>query len=93
MIGDVCHFNRVFCFFLGMVGSARFSSSFRSSSSSIASLVESSILVLVSWFRETIARVVSYFSTVITSSFLSSSFLVLGRYLICTGMWSFRTFV
>ena len=55
MVGGVGNFDRVVSFFLGMVGAARFSSSFRSSSSSISSLVEVSILVLVSWFQETIA--------------------------------------
>ena len=82
MIGGVCHFDRVFCFLLGMVGSARLSSSLCSSSSSISSLIESSILVLVSWFQETIARVVSYFSTLITSLLLSSSFFLLGDILL-----------
>ena len=78
MIGGICDFDRMVYFFLGMVGAARFSSSFRSSSSSISSLVESSILVLVSWFQETIARVVSYFSAIVASSFLSASFFFLG---------------
>ena len=85
MIGGVCHFDRVFCFFLGMVGSARFSSSFGSSSSSISSLVESSIVVLVSWLQEAIARVVAYFSAIVTSSFLSASFFLLRRYLVELG--------
>ena len=85
MIGGIGNFDRVVCFFLGMVGAAWFSSSFRSSSSSIFSLVESSILVLVSWFQETIARVVSYFSAVITSSFLSYAFFLLGPYLVILG--------
>ena len=78
MIGCIGDFDRVVCFFLGMVGAAGFSSSFRSSSSSISSLVEVSILVLVSWLQETIARVVSYFSAIVTSSFLSASFFFLG---------------
>ena len=55
MIGGVCDFDRMVCFFLGVVGAARFSSSFRFSSSSISSLVESSILVLVSRFQEAMA--------------------------------------
>ena len=50
MIGGICDFDRMVCFFLGMVGAARFSSSFRSSPSSISSLVEVPVLVLVSWF-------------------------------------------
>ena len=78
MIGGIGDFDRMVCFFLGMVGAARFSSPFRSSSSSISSLVEVSILVLVSWFQEAIARVVSYFSAIVTSSFLSASLFLLG---------------
>ena len=78
MIGGVGDFDRVVYFYLGMVGAVRFSSSFRSSSSSISSLVKCSILVLASWLQESIARVVSYFSTIVTSSFLSASFLLLG---------------
>ena len=85
MIGDISDFDRVVCFFLGMVGAARFPSSFCSSSSSISSLVEVSILVLVSWFQEAIARVVSYLSTIIASSFLSASFFLLGSYLVIMG--------
>ena len=85
MIGGVCDFDRVVCFFLGMIGAAGFSSSFCSSSSSISSRVESSILVLVSWFRGAMVGVVSYFSAIITSSFLSASFFLLGRYLIVPG--------
>ena len=85
MIGSICHFDRVVCFFLGMVGAVRFSSCFRSSSSSISSLVEVSIFVLVSWFQEAIARIVSYLSTIIASSFLSSSFFLLRRYLVVLG--------
>ena len=78
MIGGIGDFDRVVCFFLGMVRAARFSSSFRSSSSSISSLVKVPILMLVSWFQEAIARVVSYFSAIVTSSFLSASFFLLG---------------
>ena len=85
MIGGVCDFDRMVCFFLGMVGAARFSSSFRSSSSSISSLVEVPILVLVSWFQEAIARVVSYLSTIIASSFLSASLFLLGRDFVILG--------
>ena len=85
MVGGIGDFDRMVCFFLGMVGAARFSSSFRSSSSSISSLVESSILVLISWFQEAIARVVFYFSAIITSSFLSASFFLLRRYLVVLG--------
>ena len=51
MIGGIGDFDRMVYFFLGMVGAARFSSSLCSSSSSISSLVEVSILVLVSWFQ------------------------------------------
>ena len=78
MIGGIGDFDRMVCFFLGMVGAAGLSFSFCSSSSSISSLVEVSVLVLVSWFQETIASIVFYFSTVITSSFLSASFFFLG---------------
>ena len=85
MIGGIGDFDRMVCFLLGMVGAARFSSSLRSSSSSISSLVEVSILVLVSWFQEAIARVVSYLSAIIASSFLSSSFFLLRRYLVVLG--------
>ena len=55
MVGGIGDFDRMVSFFLGMVGAARFSYSFRFSSSSIFCLVEVSILVLVSWFQETIA--------------------------------------
>ena len=85
MIGSIGNFNRMICFFLGMVGAARFSSSFHFSSSSISSLVEYSILVLVSWFQEAIARVVSYFSVIVTSSFLFASLFLLGRYFVELG--------
>ena len=78
MIRGIGDFDRIVYFFLGMVGAVRFSSSFRSSSSSISSLVEASILVLVSWLQEAITRVVSYFSVIVTSSFLSASLFLLG---------------
>ena len=55
VIGGIGGFDRMVCFFLGMVGAVRISSSFRSLSSSISSLVEVSILVLVSWFQDAIA--------------------------------------
>ena len=85
VIGGIGNFDRVVYCFLGMVGAAGFSSSFRSSSSSISSLVEVSILVLVPWFQEAIARVVSYLSAIITGSLLSASLFFLGCYLVELG--------
>ena len=85
MIGGVCDFDRMVCFFLGMVGARRFSSSFRSSSSSISSMVESSILVLDSLFQVAITRVVFYFSSIVTSFFSFASCFLLRPYLIVLG--------
>ena len=50
MVRGIGHFDRIVCFFLGVVGGARFFSSFRSFSSSISFLVIYWILVLVCWF-------------------------------------------
>ena len=79
MIGGIGDFNGMTCFFLGMVGVVGFSSSF------ISSLMESSILVLISWFLVPIAREVSYRSAILTSSFSFASFFVLGGYLVVLG--------
>ena len=85
MVGGIGDFDMMVSFFLGMVGSARFSSSFRSSSPSISSLIKSSIPMLVFWFQKAITREVSYLSTIVTSSISFASFFFLGRYLIELG--------
>ena len=82
MFGGIGNFDRIVYFSLGMIRVVKFPSSFRFSSSSIFTLIKSSILVLVSWFLEAIVRVVSYFSAIITRSFLSASFFLLGSYFV-----------
>ena len=52
MTGGIGDFNRMVGLFVGMVRVVTFSYSFPSSSFSISSVVECSLLVVVSWFRK-----------------------------------------
>jgi len=72
-------------FFLGMVATARFSSSLRASSSSISSLVISLMMSLGSWLLVTITGEVSYLSTIVTCFFSFPSFFLMGWYFIVLG--------
>jgi len=85
MVGCIGNFDGMVGFFLGMVGTARFSSSLSSSSSSISSLVISLMMILGSWLLVTIAGEVSYLSTIVTCSFTFASFLLMGWYFIVLG--------
>jgi len=78
MVGCIGNFDGMVGFFLGMPGTARFSSSFSSSSSSISSLVVPLMMILGSWLLVTIAGEVSYISTVVTCTFPFASFFFMG---------------
>jgi len=72
-------------FFLGIVGTARFSSSFSSSSCPISSLVISLVMILGFWLLVPIAGEVFYLST-IGAGFLSFAyFFLFGWYFIGLG--------
>jgi len=77
MVGCVGNFNGMVGFFLSMVGTARFSSSLSCYSSCISSLLVPLLMVLGSWLLVTIAREVSYLSTIVTFSFSFASFLLM----------------
>jgi len=85
MVGCVGNFDGMVGFFLGMVGTARFSSSLSSSSSSISSLVVSLMMILGSWLLVTITGEVSYLSTIVTCTFSFASFFFMGWYFIVLG--------
>jgi len=85
MVGCIGDFDGMIDFFLGMVGTARFSSSLSSSSSSISSLVVPLMMFLGSWLLVTIAEEVSYLFTIVTCSFSLASFSLMGWYLIVLG--------
>jgi len=85
MVGYLDNFNGMVDFFLGMVGTARFSSSLSSCSCSISSLVVPLMMILGSWPLVTIAGEVSYLSTIVTCSFSFVSFFLMGWYFIVLG--------
>jgi len=85
MVGCIGNFDGMVGFFLGMVGTAGFSSSLSSSSSSISSLVVSLMMILGFWLLVTIVGEVSHLSTIVTCTFSFASFFFMGWYLIVLG--------
>jgi len=85
MVGCSGDFAGMIAFFLGMVGTARFSSSLSSFSSSISSLVVPLMLILVPWLLVTIARELFYLSTIVTWSFWFASLFLMGWYFVVLG--------
>jgi len=85
MVGCIHDFGGMVRFILGMLGTARFSSSLSSSSSSVSPLVVPLMLILVHWLLVTIAGEVSYLSTIVTCSFSFASFFLMGWYFIGLG--------
>jgi len=85
MVGCISDFDGIVGFFLGMVGTARFSSSLSFSSSSISPLIVPLIRVLVPWLLVTVARKVSYISTIVTCFFSFAYCFLMGWYFIVLG--------
>jgi len=85
MVGCIGNFDGMVGFFLGMVGTARFSSSPSSSSSSISFLVVPLMVILGSWLLVTIGGEVSYLSTIVSCFFSFASFFLMGSYFIVLG--------
>jgi len=85
MVGYIDNFDGMIGFFLGMVGTARFSSSLSSSSSSISSLVVHLMIILGSWLLVTIAGEVSNLSAIVTYFFSFAPFFLMGWYTILLG--------
>jgi len=85
MVGYIGAFDPMIGFFLGMVGTVRFSSSLSSSSCSVSPLVVPLMMVLFPRLLVTIAREVSDPSTILTYFFSFASFFLIGWYLIVLG--------